>query len=303
MQIIWQIRLAAVGVHTVWNRFLVEILGFMQLKFLTWMLILSPNSTLFPLTFPHKQFVANAVPLLDNERMRNNKITLTAIFAIALSVCGQITAQVHRCKNPTSGKVMYSDTACSSNTDAGSGLIQSKRSTAEIVDDRMRTQDARQEKLQQLEVEQRKQDLADQRRRAEQETQQLNRANAERDQDAARAGSFECTRAKRSLEVTSGSTTGSLEDRDRRISPLQREADLACLGPERAAQIEAARASKPQINVFVSPGSAQAPPETLTNCDTNGCWDNRGGRYRLVNGQLHSPRGTVCTKLGNRYSC
>ena len=235
--------------------------------------------------------------------MRSNVITLTAIFAIALSACGQIAAQVHRCKNPATGKVIYSDTACSSDTGAGSGLIQRKRSTAEIADDQMHAQDARQEKLQQLDVEQRKQDLADQRRRAEQETQQLNRANAERDQDAARAGSFDCTRAKRSLEVTSGSTTGSLEDRDRRIAPLQREADLACLGPERAAQIEAARASKPQINVFVSPGSAHPPSETLTNCDSSGCWGNRGGRYRLVNGQLHSPRGTVCTKLGNHYSC
>ena len=251
----------------------------------------------------NQQFVAIAARLQDNERMRNNVITLTSILAIALSASGQISAQVHRCKNPVTGKVIYSDTACSSDTGTGSVLIQSKRSTTAIADDQLRVQDTRHETLQQLDIEQRKQDLADQRRRAEQETQQLNQANAERYQDAARAGSFDCTRAKRSLEVTSSSTTGSLEDRDRRIEPLQREADLACLGPERAAQIEAARAGKPQINVFVSPGPASASPTTLTNCDTSGCWDTRGDRYRLVNGQLHSPSGKVCTKLGNRYSC
>lgn len=45
-----------------------------------------------------------------------------------------------------------------------------------------------------------------------------------------------------------------------------------------------------------------AQPKVLTNCDSSGCWDDKGGRYDRSGSQLIGPRG-VCQQMGNMVQC
>lgn len=80
---------------------------------------------------------------------------------------------------------------------------------------------------------------------------------------------YECERTTRNAEVAAKSATKRIRD-----SVLDREMNIACFGPERAGQIEEARAGAPQVTIH------QAAP-SITRCVGAYCYDRRG---RVISG-------------------
>lgn len=83
---------------------------------------------------------------------------------------------------------------------------------------------------------------------------------------------YECERATRNAEVAAKIATKKI-----RNSVLDREMNIVCFGPERAGQIEQARASAPNVTVVNPVGP------TITNCAGAYCYDSRGRAIFMPN--------------------
>lgn len=86
---------------------------------------------------------------------------------------------------------------------------------------------------------------------------------------SAQANQFECERAQRNLATAGSSVTASKAAIERSVAAAQREVDIKCFGPDRASQIEKARAGAPKITI-------QADPPSITHCDRAYCYTDRG---------------------------
>ena len=85
-----------------------------------------------------------------------------------------------------------------------------------------------------------------------------------------------------------------------------RQVDLDCLGPEGYAEMERARAQRPQVVVVPTarPRPTLPPPRPrLTHCSEFQCFDDQGKGYpRAGPGRLPGPDGT-CRSAGGRAPC
>ena len=91
------------------------------------------------------------------------------------------------------------------------------------------------------------------------------------------------------------------------LEAAQRQMDLDCLGPEGYADLEKARAQRPQIVVVPTgrPHLTPTPPPRprLTHCTDFTCFDTQGKAYpRAGPGRLPGPDGT-CRSAGGRAPC
>ena len=192
-------------------------------------------------------------------------------------------AQVVRCTDARTGKVVYTDGGCASGT------------AAREVEPRKTEEEIRQERIQAAEALERKQQRLDAEATA---------ARQQADRDALRpraapppphyANTQECVRSRRLMQEAADAQAREPLVYNPRLEAAQRQTDLDCLGPEGYAELEKARAQRPQV-VVVPLGRPvhTAPPQRpkLTHCLDFTCFV--------------PPANPVmkCTSSGTRASC
>jgi len=195
----------------------------------------------------------------------------------AAALCLPAQAQVVRCTDARTGAVVYTDGGCASGT------------AAREVEPRKTEEEIRQERIQAAEALERKQQRLDAEATAA-------RQQAERDALRPRAAppppqyahTQECVRSRRLVQEAADAQAREPLVHNPRLEAAQRQMDLDCLGPEGYAELEKARAQRPQV-VVVPLGRPvhTAPPQRpkLTHCTDFTCFDTRFGEVpsqRLV---------------------
>ena len=205
-------------------------------------------------------------------------------------------AQVVRCTDPATGKVTYTDGKCAGGTTARE--VEARKTPEEIQREREQAAEALALKQKRLEAENKAAET-EALRNAQRE-----RTPAARSQDYAR--SPECARSRRNLDVVLSSGNAGSYEQSQRAEAAQRQMDLDCLGPEGYAEMERARAQRPQVVVVPTarPRPTLPPPRPrLTHCSEFQCFDDQGKGYpRAGPGRLPGPDGT-CRSAGGRAPC
>ena len=116
----------------------------------------------------------------------------------------------------------------------------------------------------------------------------------------------ECVRSRRLMQEAADAQAREPLVYNPRLEAAQRQMDLDCLGPEGYAEMEKARAQRPQVVVVpVGRPVHTAPPQRpkLTHCTDFTCFDTQGKGYpRAGPGRLPGPDGT-CRSAGGRAPC
>ena len=196
--------------------------------------------------------------------------------AAALSAPAQ--AQVVRCTDARTGKVVYTDGGCASGT------------AAREVEPRKAEEEIRQERIQAAEALERKQQRLDAEATA---------ARQQADRDALRpraapppphyANTQECVRSRRLMQEAADAQAREPLVYNPRLEAAQRQMDLDCLGPEGYAEVEKARAGRqmqapsvvvvpPRYPVYTRP-APPPPPRRITHCNVFRCYDSQGNSY------------------------
>lgn len=189
-------------------------------------------------------------------------------------------AQVYQCKD-TSGHVNFSDHPCSTSQDGG--LIERRRTDAEIYRDRMQAAEANAQKYRQQAAQSQQQQWEMQQRMLDQQT------RASRQVPAHPSSTQACKEARKELEfVSSIRTTGQDEKRIRTNAAIS--------------NVNAACGSNTQL--MQEPSRPVARPVEFVNCDRYACHDTRG-RMFTRNGPdtLMGPSGEVCAGSGTNWNC
>ncbi|CAN7593266.1 DUF4124 domain-containing protein [Acidovorax sp. LjRoot118] len=230
-----------------------------------------------------------------------------ALYGLFLAgLCLGAQAQVTRCTDARTGKVTYTDGACSGGEAARE--VEPRRTPEEILLDRQLSAEALDRKQQRLQAEN-EAAQADAQRAAD--LQRARAANAPLPQDYAR--SPECARSRRNYDLLAGEGPRSTQEHGQRLEAAQRQMDLDCLGPQGYAEIERARAAQPRVVVVPPrygigypapfPTVPQKPPPRLTQCSDYRCTDNQGNTYpRNGPGRFPGPGG-VCRSNGGQAPC
>lgn len=229
-------------------------------------------------------------------------IVRNCLAACAVLVCFTAQAQVLRCTDARTGQVTYTDGTCPGA--ASVREVEPRKTPQEIQLEREQAAQALARKQQQLQAEAVTRQIdADRDARRERELAAGAPRPAARPQDYAR--SAECARSRRNLDVVLGSADGTYEQ-NLRVEAAQRQVDLDCLGPEGYAEMEKARAQRPQVVVVPTarPRPTLPPPQPrLTHCSEFQCFDDQGKGYpRAGPGRLPGPNGT-CRSAGGRAPC
>ena len=216
-------------------------------------------------------------------------------LCVAAALSAPAQAQVVRCTDARTGKVVYTDGGCASGT------------AAREVEPRKTEEEIRQERIQAAEALERKQQRLDAEATA---------ARQQADRDALRpraapppphyANTQECVRSRRLMQEAADAQAREPLVYNPRLEAAQRQMDLDCLGPEGYAELEKARAQRPQV-VVVPLGRPvhTTPPQRpqLTHCTDFTCFDTQGKAYpRAGPGRLPGPDGT-CRSAGGRAPC
>lgn len=203
-------------------------------------------------------------------------VTLLRAAAFSLTVCAALCAQVaqaqvNRCTDPRTGKVTYTDGDCGAGAQARE--IEARKTPEEIQAEHAQAAEA----LQRL----REQQAADAQAESRKAAQQA-REHATFRPDYAHSAA--CAAARRNVEAAQPGGLGTYEDQQR-LQSLQRQMNLDCLGPERAAEIQATQPQQPALGAPVwgvsrygnrVPAPAPAP---ITGCNVFRCFDGKGGSY------------------------
>ncbi len=228
-------------------------------------------------------------------------------------------AQVTRCTDARTGKVTYTDGACTSSEAARE--VEPRRSAQEILLDRELSAEALERKRQRQQADSEAAE-SEARRTAERNRARAAQAaaNAPQPQDYAR--SPECARARRSYEMLAGEGPRATQEHEQRLDAAQRQMDLDCLGPQGYAELERARAAQPRVvvvpprygsiypppyppQVFPQPfpTQPQQPPPRLTQCSDFRCSDNQGNTYPRTGPGRFPGQGGVCRSNGGQAPC
>jgi hypothetical protein len=113
------------------------------------------------------------------------------------------------------------------------------------------------------------------------------------------SASTECARAKREVDIARSSVTMSEGQRLSKVASLQRQAEMACLGPDGYAKAEAARAEGKER----ARQRRNTTPSVITSCDAGGCSDNLGNRYSGTGDVMHGSNGKTCVRSGTTLNC
>ncbi len=208
-------------------------------------------------------------------------------------------AQVLRCTDARTGAVTYTNDACPSGSSVRE--VEPRKTPEEIAHERAQAAEALERKQQQLQAESAAQ-AQEERQKALEERERKRAAQAARPSAHDYAHSAACARSRRNLDVLASSLGSSYEDQAR-LEAAQRQMDLDCLGPEGYAEVEKARALRPEPSVPPvivvpqrrpgyrpghpghPPGPPPAPPAQPQKpggsfqCDVFRCWDSKGNVY------------------------
>ncbi|MEQ6437218.1 DUF4124 domain-containing protein [Comamonas sp. w2-DMI] len=194
-------------------------------------------------------------------------VALTAVFALlALPAVGQ----VYRCKDAT-GRQIFSDRPCEAHQTGG--MVQRKRTDAEIYREREQAFNAEAAKQQRY--------MAEQQREWMEQSQQSIQAPAVR-----HSGNDWAARQRlKDLETSASSITNNGGKWDSAA-----EAERARLRDEEARR----RAAQAKT----------IPPTSFTNCNAGFCYDNQGSTYHRVSPDfMTGPNGQACHRSGNFWNC
>lgn len=179
--------------------------------------------------------------------------TFTALALGLLLAAQTASAQVHRCTDPKSGRVTYSNVGCSDGEQTRQ--IERQRSDAELQAERADADAAR---------------LRFESQQSREVVAARSASEAAAPAPAFRANQFECERALRNADTAASSITS----RGRRDSAADREANIKCYGTADAAEIEKARAGATRVKV-----QNTRLPNGMARCDGTYCYDAGGIAY------------------------
>lgn len=238
-------------------------------------------------------------------------------LALLLCVCAAwwgvaAQAQVVRCTDPRTGKVTYTDGACTGG--AAAREVEARKTPEELQLEREQAAEALERKQQRLQAEATAAET-EARRDAERDRARAARAAATGPQPQDYARSPECARSRRNFDMVAAGLSRSTYEQELRLEAAQRQVDLDCLGPQGYAEVEKARANQPRVVVvppsrhrplypdpFPPVGTPQTPPR-LTQCGDFRCTDNQGNTYpRAGPGRFPGPGG-VCRSNGGQAPC
>lgn len=189
-------------------------------------------------------------------------------------------AQVYQCKD-ASGHVNFSDHPCS--TSQNGGLIERRRTDAEIYRDRIQAAESNERKYRQQAAEAQRQQVEMQQRLIDQQ------ARSHPEAPAHPSTSQACKEARKELEFVSSIRTTGQDERRMRTNAAISNVNAAC-------------GSNTQL--IHEPSRPVARPIEFISCDHNLCQDSRGGIYnRGGPGTLIGPSGEVCTGSGTAWNC
>ena len=210
-------------------------------------------------------------------------------------------AQVVRCQDPRTGQVTYTDGECSGGDKARE--VQARKSAEELAQERAQAAEALERKQQRLELERTRQEAETARLQAQRQRELLERPPAPRPNFAQ---SPQCQASRRQWQTLNEAQTREPMVLQPGLEAAQRQMDLDCLGPEGYAEMERARAQRPQVVVVPTarPRPTLPPPRPrLTHCSEFQCFDDQGKGYpRAGPGRLPGPDGT-CRSAGGRAPC
>lgn len=225
---------------------------------------------------------------------------IVLLFASLLGLGAQ--AQVVRCQDPRTGQVTYTNTECTSGDKARE--VQARKAPEELAQERAQAAEALERKQQRLELEKTRQEAETARLQAQNQRERLDQATAARPNYAQTP---QCQASRRKWQELSDAHAREPLVYNPSMEAAQRQMDLDCLGPEGYADLEKARAQRPQIVVVPTgrPHLTPTPPPRprLTHCTDFTCFDTQGKAYpRAGPGRLPGPDGT-CRSAGGRAPC
>ena len=210
-------------------------------------------------------------------------------------------AQVVRCQDPRTGQVTYTDGECASGNKARE--VEARKTAEELAQERAQAAEALERKQQRLELEKTRQEAETARLQAQRQRELLERPLAPRPNYAQ---SPQCAASRRQWQALNEAQTREPLVLQPGVEAAQRQMDLDCLGPEGYAEMEKARAQRPQVVVVPTarPRPTLPPPRPrLTHCSEFQCFDDQGKGYpRAGPGRLPGPDGT-CRSAGGRAPC
>lgn len=225
-----------------------------------------------------------------------------ALLLLCASLLGLgAQAQVVRCQDARTGQVTYTDGACASGEKVRE--VEARKTAEELERERAQAAEALERKQQRLELEKTRQEAEAARLQAQRQRELLERPAPVRPDYAA---SPPCQAARRQWQELNEAQTREPLVLQPGLDAAQRQMDLNCLGPEGYAELEKARAQRPQIVVVPSARARPTPPPPrprLTHCSEFQCFDEQGKSYpRAGPGRLPGPDGT-CRSAGGRAPC
>lgn len=204
----------------------------------------------------------------------SRRTTLTQyLITCAIFLSFSVGAQVMRCTDARSGKVTYTDGACSSGTDAYE--VESRKTPEELRLEREQAAVAIERKRAALRA-----DLD----AAKQENQNTTSGHNLPNIKPNYAHSRECARSRRNLDIIASEASNGSYEQNVRLDTAQRQVNFDCLGPADFAEIEKARAANstqatPPL-VIHNRRPTPVPPVVRTgkivNCNVFRCYDNQG---------------------------
>ncbi len=218
-------------------------------------------------------------------------------------------AQVVRCTDTRTGKVTYTDGACTGG--AAAREVEARKTPEELQLERELAAEALERKQQRLQAEATAAET-EARRNAERDRARAAQAAAATPQPQDYARSPECARSRRNFDMVAAGLSRSTYEQELRLEAAQRQVDLDCLGPQGYAEVEKARANQPRVVVvppsrhrplYPDPFPQAGTPPRLTQCGDFRCTDNLGNTYpRTGPGRFPGPGG-VCRSNGGQAPC
>lgn len=216
-------------------------------------------------------------------------------LALFLCVCaawlGTVAhAQVVRCTDTRTGKVTYTDGACTGG--AAAREVEARKTPEELQLEREQAAEALERKQQRLQAEATAAET-EARRNAERDRARAAQAAAAAPQPQDYARSPECARSRRNFDMVAAGLSRSTYEQELRLEAAQRQVDLDCLGPQGYAEVEKSRPRSnttapvvvvppPYYPVRPTPVQPQPPtpaPKKFTQCNVFRCYDAQGNSY------------------------
>lgn len=216
---------------------------------------------------------------------------LLALWCACVLAAPWAQAQVTRCVDANTGKVSYTDGACSSGAKATE--IERRKTDEELAQDRAREQEALQAK-----ADRREQELAQRRLQADERAEQREQRAASRNTAANPAHSAACQQSRERYSAASEAAADKAMGSSAQLEAAKRQMELDCLGPEAYSRLEASRPA-PSAVVPVDPYGDRypyyrpppprppvqpAPAPSISRCDVFKCVDSQG--YSHPRGQI-----------------